>query len=290
VSLLQICQDAAVELKLPTLSSVVGNSSPNAKLLLALCNREIKQTSKYYNWPQLSKTLTVTLVDSQANYALADDHDRQIFETHWDRTQAWPLIGPISPQEWQLLKSGAITSLPRRRFRIIGYEDATLYIDPTPGTADAGAILALEYQSKTCVRPVEWTASTAFSAGSYLFYNGNIYSVTTGGTTDSSTAPTHTSGSAANGSTTLAYYSDPYDRFRADTDEPLLDAEMVTLGVKWRFLETNRMDYMEAKSEWEIYRKERFVAAKGSRTIRLGGRPINRFADLDNAPDTGYGS
>jgi len=290
VSLLQICQDAAVELKLPYLSSIVGNSSANAKLLLALCNREIRQSSKAFNWPQLSKELSLTLVASQESYAFASDHDRQLFETHWDRTQSWPLMGPTTPSEWQTLKSGTIGSLPRKRFRIKGYANKQIYIDPTPGSGDAGTTLVLEYQTKTCVRPVTWTANTAFTLNSYLFYNGNIYKVTTAGTTDASTAPTHTSSSAANGSTTLEYVSAAYDKFLADTDEPLIDSEIITLGVKWRFLEANRMDYLEAKAEWEAYRKERYVAAKGARNIALGARPINRFANLDNAPDTGYGA
>ncbi len=50
----------------------------------------------------------------------------------------------------------------------------------------------------------EWTASTAVSTNAQIFYAGRLYTVTTGGTTGT-TAPTHTSGSAANGTATLAY-------------------------------------------------------------------------------------
>ena len=49
-----------------------------------------------------------------------------------------------------------------------------------------------------------WTATTSVSTGAQIYFGANLYTVSSGGTTGS-TAPTHTSGSAANGSTTLDY-------------------------------------------------------------------------------------
>ena len=49
-----------------------------------------------------------------------------------------------------------------------------------------------------------WTATTVVTTGQQIYYGANLYTVSSGGTTGT-TAPTHTSGSAANGSTTLAY-------------------------------------------------------------------------------------
>lgn len=56
----------------------------------------------------------------------------------------------------------------------------------------------------------EWTANTAVTLGTKLWYAGYLYEVTTAGTTNNSTPaipPSHTSGSAANGSATLKYLS-----------------------------------------------------------------------------------
>ena len=53
-----------------------------------------------------------------------------------------------------------------------------------------------------------WVATTAFQTGRLLSSGGNYYYVTVGGTT-SSTAPSHTSGSATNGTCTLLYVADP---------------------------------------------------------------------------------
>ena len=51
----------------------------------------------------------------------------------------------------------------------------------------------------------QWTASTSVSPGQQIWYSDRLYTVATSGTTDSSTAPTHQSGTVANGSTTLTY-------------------------------------------------------------------------------------
>ena len=49
-----------------------------------------------------------------------------------------------------------------------------------------------------------WVATTSVSLGAQIYYGANLYTVSTAGTTGS-TAPTFTSGSAANGSATLTY-------------------------------------------------------------------------------------
>ena len=49
-----------------------------------------------------------------------------------------------------------------------------------------------------------WLPRTVYTAGAQVYYNGILYDVTVGGTT-SSTPPSHTSGTASNGTVTLAY-------------------------------------------------------------------------------------
>ena len=52
-----------------------------------------------------------------------------------------------------------------------------------------------------------WATSTAVNLGSLIYYSGNLYQVTIAGTTTSTATayPTHTSGSAVNGTATLLY-------------------------------------------------------------------------------------
>jgi hypothetical protein len=50
----------------------------------------------------------------------------------------------------------------------------------------------------------QWTASTSVTTNQQIFYSNRLYTVTAGGTTGSS-APVHVTGSASNGTATLAY-------------------------------------------------------------------------------------
>lgn len=54
----------------------------------------------------------------------------------------------------------------------------------------------------------QWTVSTALTIGQQVYFSNRLYTVTVAGTT-SSTAPTHVSGSATNGTATLAYVGQP---------------------------------------------------------------------------------
>jgi hypothetical protein len=67
-------------------------------------------------------------------------------------------------------------------------------------------------QSYTSVPTVKfgnlWTASTAYTVGTQVFYSSRLYTVTTAGTTNT-TAPTHTTGAVANGTATLTYVGSP---------------------------------------------------------------------------------
>jgi hypothetical protein len=61
----------------------------------------------------------------------------------------------------------------------------------------------------TVIFGTQWTAATAVLVGEQYFYSGKLYTVTGAGTTHASVAPTHTSGSASNGTATLTYAGVP---------------------------------------------------------------------------------
>lgn len=289
MSLLTIIQNAATELKLQNPSSVINNTDEQVRLLLRFANRSVEVARKQFNWPQLSKELTWTLVSGQASYAFASDHDRMIFDTHWDRSNHWALIGPMSPQEWQVLKSGTITSFPHKRYRIKGFQDNQIYIDPTPGADEDGQTLVFEYMSKTCVRPQTWVTGTTFNTLSYCFYNGNFYYSAAGGTAGA-TPPTHTSGTVSDGGVYWAYYSAAYTSFLADTDVSLIDEDAISQAIIWRWLRANGLEYLDFKQEADDSLKQRFLAIKGTRSLYLGRGRFPKFLSSFNVPDTGYGS
>lgn len=145
-SLLSIVQTACDELGIPRPTAVAGSNDATAQQMLALANREGQVLADMEGgvggWPVLRKEWTETLVDGTDNYAAPSDLRYFINTTAWDRTNDWPLQGPVSPQQWQVLKSGTIGSVgPRMRFRLMA---GRIYFDPEP---DDSHDVVIEYYS-----------------------------------------------------------------------------------------------------------------------------------------------
>lgn len=99
-----------------------------------------------------------TLTLSQIAYPLPSDWQSQVPQTEWDRTNRWPLMGPVSSQDWQSFKSGIVYAGPRQRFRILG--DAIVVNPPPPN----GLLFSFEYISNAWVNSVDGVARKKFEA------------------------------------------------------------------------------------------------------------------------------
>lgn len=95
------------------------------------------------------------LTFSKDTYPLADDFGSFVSDTWWDRTNRWSLIGPTSPQMDQFLRSGIVTTTPRRNWRQIGRGVNAWRVWPAPGTTDPALTLVYEYNS------LNWATNTA---------------------------------------------------------------------------------------------------------------------------------
>lgn len=100
----------------------------------------------------------VTLTFSQTKYTMPSDYDRQIDRTHWDKTQHWEMLGPETPQQWEWLTSGYISTGPRVRYRIFG---SRFQIWPPQGTEH---LLGFEYISNAWALSAAGVAQTSFTA------------------------------------------------------------------------------------------------------------------------------
>lgn len=78
-----------------------------------------------------------------------------------------------------------------------------------------------------------------------------------------------------------------YDRWQADTDEPLLDSDLITMGVIWRFNKARGFSFAADLAEYEIER-DREIARDGGAPVLHIGRRRRRFP-LGNVPETGFG-
>lgn len=161
MTLLSSCQDVARSIGLVVPSTIVTNTSDETAVrLLAAAKKEGKALAKHgLGWTILQKEYTFTTSASVASYSMPSDFERFINQTQWDRANNWELRGPMTPQGWQRIKSGIVTTGPRRRFRIKASSQAKLlFIDPTP--SEAGDTIAFEYLSN------QWCQSSSGSAQS----------------------------------------------------------------------------------------------------------------------------
>lgn len=205
------------------------------KEMIHLAAQEIHDA---FPWPELEKEYTFTLATSTPAYALPGDLDRLQMETLWNRSQFWPIIGPLDAIQWQHYKSGAISSFPHQRYRVKTWQTKQFFIDPTPTSSENGQTVAFEYITSNNFRPKTWVASTSWTGMQYCSYNGNIYDRGgTGAGSTGTTAPTHTTSTpTSDGSLTWTYLTDSvFDSINHDNDETILDQSMIIDGAVWRF-------------------------------------------------------
>ncbi len=83
--------------------------------------------------------------------------------------------------------------------------------------------------------------------------------------------------------------SSEYEEFAADTDVPLLDDYALVLGVKWRFLRANGIEYGEAYREYQAHVEELIGSDTPQETMSITPLPV---FDLSSGyvPEAGFGA
>lgn len=251
MSILTIAQRCAARLELnSSITTFVGSSDGNLKLLNAMLIKAIEEIKDAYTWPELQREYTFSLVTNQDSYPPPNDYDRRQNETLWNRTQHWPLIGPLDAVDWQNYVSGLVPVLPRQRFRVKGWAINQFFINGTPSTIENGQTCVFEYISTNATKPKPWVASTSWLGIQYCSYNGYIFDRgSTGAATTGTTAPTP---SVPNdGSIAWTLYTAPYTMFVNDSDEVILDNEMIATGAVWRFRRERGLAYEDLRRDAE---------------------------------------
>lgn len=270
-------------------TTIITATDANTLLVRNLLQDTVRDLVNEYAWPELQAAYSFTLVTGQANYALPSSINRLQSETQWNSTQKNPLYGPIDPIEWQMIQSGLGSGEPGQRFRIKGIADKQIYIDPTPTSSENGQVCVLEYVSVSGIRPKTWLAGLVFGAGTYCVYNGNWYSTAAGGTAGA-TPPTHTTGSASDGTVTWVYIADPgYNSIALDTDVVVIDSGIVESEVEWKFLESRKFDFgtKAQRSREQIELRKSALVGAGVQSFR-GGRSGFTPITLRNYPVQDY--
>lgn len=150
MSLLSICQNVARGYtEIPT--TIINSTNDTSRKLLTAAQTAGKAIARLpeEGWVDMQVEYTFNTVASQDDYNLPSDFRWLIDGTLWDRANYWELRGPMSPRDWQRVKSSVLgdTDTNRKRFRIRNVSGTTQFsLHPTPdNNTDT---LVFEYASK----------------------------------------------------------------------------------------------------------------------------------------------
>jgi len=164
MTILSMCQNVADFTGFERPTSVISNTDPIARQLLALAQREGKQLMRVSDWAILKKEHTFSTSSGTAAYALPSDFDRLVLETSYNRSDNDILTGPITSSEYQLVNHGMATTGTTEKFRLKATSNALKFeLDPTPSSTQT---IGFEYvstqfcQSSGGSGQAVWTADT----------------------------------------------------------------------------------------------------------------------------------
>jgi len=141
MNVLEQVQQSCRELGLPIPGSLVATGDQTAIQMFGLWNALGQELYEQYRWKELQGTHVFQTQDNVATYPVPADFAGPIDNTEWSRTNHWQMIGQMTPQQWETLKSGIVALGPRVRYRFI---DNSIEIFPTPAPLGTGASFAPE--------------------------------------------------------------------------------------------------------------------------------------------------
>lgn len=122
---------------LDTTYQVQGVGIPNATYVTAVTGT----STLTINYQPTEAQVGGQLIFQKVKYGLPSDYYSTVNRTHWDKSKRWEMLGPESPQQWEWLLSGYISTGPRIRWRLLGQ-----YFQIWPGM-NGDELLGFEYRS-----------------------------------------------------------------------------------------------------------------------------------------------
>lgn len=269
MSIATVIQNVANEAGYTVESNILTSQETTTKQLLAIANRINRDIFEAYPWPKCFASGAITLVNGQATYQLPAAFSYYHYETFWNSSTRWRVLGPMTEQEYAEIRGFGLNTTIYQRFQIRGINNSQLLISPTPAGSYSGDIIIFEYIADRSIKPKSWITNAPFGANTYCFNDGNYYTTTAGGTTGA-TAPTHTSGSQSDGGVTWDYYDGPYNTFLADTDTSIFSEKLLEQGVLERFAEIHGLDSIRPR--FDIALNEEFSRDQNGKIIFAGGQ------------------
>lgn len=253
MNVLQTIQAYCYESNIKAPSAVVASADPNALQLLHLFYAVGRDLRERFNYPTLKKRYSFTTVADQDKYEIPGEFFRYISGTGWDQTGSWQLDGPRDDSSIVQRDLGNLASGLNYSFRVIGAVDQVStnsefgtsggYVELAPPPAEVRTI-SLEYISGNFLMPKQWAASQSVSSGDLRSANGKVYKSNTTGTTGS-TRPSHSSGTASDGTVTWQHWRGAYETALSDDDIVLFDINVAVAGLRYQFKRSKGHDFGE---------------------------------------------
>jgi hypothetical protein len=139
---------------LSTSYQVQGTGIPNATYITAVTGTN----TVTINYKPTQAAVDGQLIFQKVKYDLPADYNSTVNRTHWDKSKRWEMLGPESPQQWEWLLSGYISTGPRIRWRLLGP-----YFQIWPGM-NAGELLGFEYRSNAWAENALGVAKNSLTA------------------------------------------------------------------------------------------------------------------------------
>lgn len=161
-NLLTICTralDDISSLNVPTF--IVGNDDDTAKSALSAAFKVGEELTRDYDWQELSRTATVTTVDTVSLYDLPADYDRVASDTMWNGTDKRYMRGQTTKRQWAAITNSSATTSYSYFWRLFGGQ---IQLQPA-----AQGVFTFDYEyltksyctdSNGVVRVDGWTADT----------------------------------------------------------------------------------------------------------------------------------
>lgn len=265
-TLLSLLQDVCDFGGFPRPTSIINSSDATARQLLAIANERGAEAVRMFDWPQLTKLSSLTLV-AGTTQTLPADCAELLDQTAWYTGDMTPLRGPITPQEWQRLTQTGNAGL---KFAFRMTQNSTLKravgMHPTP---TGNEVISIFYRSKTWIKPRDYTPGMTVTTGMWCFSDGEYWTANGNGTAGA-TAPTVANNGATSPVAWTLKQNVLYERFTADSDEPLIESSVLMKGILARFYRMKGLEYQDLEAEF-------YSGLRNDLAERNGGRTDNLF-------------
>lgn len=264
-TLLSVLQDACDFGGFPRPTSIINNTDATTRQLLAIANERGIEAVRMFDWPQLTKLSSLSLV-AGTNQTLPADCAELLDSTAWYTGDMTPIRGPITPREWQALTQTGNAGI-KFAFRVSQNSKGARAVAMHP-TPVGNETISLFYRSKTWIKPQEWVAAMSVTAGMWVFSDGEYWTANTSGTAGTS-APTIANNGVDGTITWTRKANVLYERFIADTDEPLIESSILMKGILARFYRMKGLEYQDLEAEFNIGLRNDLAERNGGRTSNI---------------------